>query len=164
MTYYQLYYHLIWATKNRQPLLTPQVEPIIFGYLLKKANDLGAKIYALNGSSDHVHLVVSIPPKISVSKFVGQIKAVASIKFNQSFPAQAPFYWQDEFAAFSFDRKRLPNMVAYVQNQKAHHAQDTLIPVLERDGLESNSIKEETAFYGTPDINWFDELRQIGND
>jgi REP element-mobilizing transposase RayT len=55
MPFWQLYYHIVWSTKNRQPLLTPDVEPAIYGLLRKKAVDLGASIYALNGYLDHVH-------------------------------------------------------------------------------------------------------------
>jgi putative transposase len=71
LPYYQLYYHIVWATKFRSPLLTPEVEPVIHGYCRSKAVGLGATVYALNGAEDHVHLVVTIPPSISVAKFVG---------------------------------------------------------------------------------------------
>jgi REP element-mobilizing transposase RayT len=130
--YLQLYYHLVWATKDRHPLLTPQVEPIIHNYLRTKAIGLDAIVFALNGVEDHIHLVVSIPAKISVAKFVGQIKAVASTKFNKAYSDHPPFFWQAEYGAFTFDRKRLPNFVSYVQRQKEHHAQQTTIPILER--------------------------------
>jgi REP element-mobilizing transposase RayT len=132
MPYCQLFYHLVWSTKNRQPLLIPAVEPVIHNYLRTKAIGLGATVFALNGITDHVHSVVSIPSKLAVAKFIGQIKAVASTKFNKSQPGNQPFFWQDEYGAFSFDAKRLPNYVAYVNRQKEHHAQGTIIPILER--------------------------------
>jgi len=150
MPYWQLFYHIVWATKNREPLLIPQVEPVIHGYLHNKAIDLEATVYALNGYLDHVHIVASIPPKIAVSKFVGQIKAVASVKFNQSRPNDTPFYWQEEYGVFSFDRKRLPNFVAYVERQKEHHSQGKIIPVLERD-LQDLAVRDETGIYGGAD-------------
>jgi putative transposase len=58
MPYWQLYYHIVWATKNRLPLLIPEAEPLIFSFIQNKALDLEATVYALNGSLDHVHLVV----------------------------------------------------------------------------------------------------------
>jgi putative transposase len=82
MPYWQLFYHIVWSTKNREPLLTPEAEPIIYGFLRNKALGLEANVYALNGYLDHTHLVASIPPKIAISKFVGQIKAVASVKYQ----------------------------------------------------------------------------------
>ncbi|MCP4367700.1 MAG: IS200/IS605 family transposase, partial [Deltaproteobacteria bacterium] len=83
MPYYQLFYHIVWATKNRLPLLTAQIEPTIHNYVRTKAIGLEATVFAINGIEDHVHVVASIPPKIAVSTFIGQIKAVASTKFNK---------------------------------------------------------------------------------
>jgi putative transposase len=74
MPYWQLYYHVAWATKNREPLLTPKVGPILYGFLRSQAIDLGATVFALNGTQDHVHPVASIPPKIAVAKFVGSMR------------------------------------------------------------------------------------------
>lgn len=164
MPYTQLFYHLVWSTKNRLPLLTPQVEPVIHNYLRTKAIGLGATVFAVNGVEDHVHVVASIPPKIAVAKFIGQIKAVASTKFNKSAPDAPPFFWQDEYGAFTFDAKRLPNYVAYVNRQKEHHRQGTTIPILERtnNGFPK-IIKEETAVYTTEDIAWRRELEAFEN-
>jgi putative transposase len=161
MPYYQLFYHLVWSTKNRHPLLTPRVEPIIHNFLRAKAIGLGATVFALNGIEDHVHLVVSIPPKIAVAKFVGQIKAVASTKFNKSEPDN-PFFWQEEYGAFSFDAKRLPNYIAYVERQKEHHAQGTIIPVLERTTNGGPKIiRESIITYAVEDADWRCELEGL---
>ncbi len=73
MPYWQLFYHIVWATKNREPLLTPDVESIIHGYLRAKAIGLGAVVFALNGVLDHVHLAAAIPPAVAVARFIGQI-------------------------------------------------------------------------------------------
>ncbi len=159
MSYYQLYYHLVWATKNRQPLLTAVVEPIIYEYMRLKAYGLEAIIHALNGMEDHVHMVATIPPKIAVAKFVGQVKGVASTKYNQRYPDN-PFFWQAEYSAFSFDKKRLPYVVAYVERQKQHHAENSLIPVLERTEWDENqpTIREETSSYLADYAGWLNDM------
>ncbi len=64
MPFWQLYYHIVTATKNRQPLISPEMEPTLFGYLKSKAYDLKGTVFAINGVSDHVHLVVSFPPSL----------------------------------------------------------------------------------------------------
>jgi putative transposase len=89
VSFTQLFYHIIWATKNRQPLITSQIETVIYDYLR--------------------------------AKFIGQIKAVASTKFNKSYPDLPAFFWQAEYGVFTFDGKRLPNYIAYVERQKEHH-------------------------------------------
>jgi putative transposase len=132
MPYWQLFYHIVWSTKDRLPLLTSDVEALIHDLLRGKAIGLGATVFALNGALDHIHMVVAIPPKIAIAKFIGQIKAVASAKFNKSGISEVPFFWQEEYGVFSFDGKRLPNYIAYVECQKEHHAQGTIIPILER--------------------------------
>jgi putative transposase len=163
MPYYQLFYHLVWSTKNREPLLTPQVEPIIHNHLRTKAIGLGATVFALNGIEDHVHIVASIPPRIAVAKFVGQIKAVASTKFNHARHDYPPFYWQEEYGAFSFDGKRLPNYIAYVERQKEHHANQRTIPILERTTGEGvKRIGEDEVGYAVEDDRWRLELEMLG--
>ena len=132
MPYCKLFYHMVWATKSREPLLTPEVEPLVHDFLRSKASGLGAVVYALNGIPDHVHLVVSLPPTIAVATFIGQVKAVASTKINKSHVTPQPFSWQDEYGAFSFEAQRLRHYVDYVSRQKEHHAERTLIPALER--------------------------------
>jgi len=162
MPFYQLFYHFVWATKERQPLLTPEIEPKIHDFLRAKAIGLGATVFALDGTVNHVHLVVSVPPKISIAKFVGQIKAVASTKFNKSGQSQTPFFWQDEYGAFSFDGKRLSNYIAYVEHQKRHHANHSTIPILERvTGGGVKLIRDEATHYTLEDIEWRKELESF---
>jgi len=134
MPYWRLFYHLVWATHHREPLISPELEPMVHGLLRSKAIALGATVYALDGMPDHIHVVATIPPSLSIAGFVGKVKGAASTRLNKSGTCERPFFWQDEYAAFSFDAKRLPRFVTYVKNQKVHHAQSGLIPALERTG------------------------------
>ena len=162
MPYCQLFYHLVWSTKNRQPLLTPKLEPIVHNFLRTKAVGLGAIVFALNGMEDHVHLVVTIPPKIAVARFIGQVKAVASTKFNKSQLDVPPLFWQAEYGAFSFDAKRLPSYIAYVNQQKGHHAQGSIIPILERASNGSPQIiRDMVTIYAVEDADWRQELEIV---
>ena len=162
MPYCQLYYHLVWATKLRAPLLTAQVELAIYGYIRSKAVGLGGMVYALNGTADHVHLVATIPPSIAVAQFIGQVKGVASTRLNKSGLSELPFFWQAEYGVFSFDRKRLANHVAYVVHQKSHHRDQHLIPVLERVGDEDvNSVSEPSEIYAAGDAVWWAEMLRL---
>ena len=128
-------------------MLTAQVEPIIYDHLRSKARELEAIVYALNGTEDHIHLLVSIPAKIAVATFVGKVKAVASTKFNKTHPHLAPFFWQSEYGVFSFDRKRLPNYMDYVERQKEHHREGSFIRSLELCEEKRNGIAEEKEAY-----------------
>ena len=132
MAYTKLYYHVIWSTKNREPIITPEIENCIHSFIAKKAIGLRGRVYAINGINDHVHLAVSIPPSISISKFIEQIKAVASVRINQSGYISEKFYWQSAYSIFTFRESALPNIIRYVNNQKEHHAKGTTIPLMEK--------------------------------
>ena len=131
MPYYQLYYHLVWATRRREATVTAAAEPVVLDAIRWKAVELGGAVFALNGTADHVHLVAGIPPRVPVASFVSQVKAAAATKFNKRSPEE-PLHWAEEYGAMTFDGKRLPYLIAYVVMQKEHHAAGTLIPVLER--------------------------------
>lgn len=164
MSYWQLFYHLVWATKNREPFLTPAVETQVYGSLTSKAVGLRGIVYALGGTVDHVHMVVSIPPTVAVARFVGQVKGVASAHLNKSGLSPVHFAWQDGYGAFSFDAKRLPNFVAYAQRQKEHHTAGTLIPLLERltaEDVGPRLMGEAKATYAIESETWRRDLRQI---
>jgi len=164
MPYWQLFYHLVWSTKGRQPFLTPAVEKEVYGHLTGKAVGLGAVVYTIGGTVDHVHLVAAIPPTIAVSKFVGQIKGVASTRMNKSGISEVRFGWQDAYGAFSFDAKRLPNYIAYVERQKEHHADNTTIPILERMTSQDAGprlVREAAPFYVAEENNWREELMAL---
>lgn len=137
MPLWQLYYHAVWATQYRESRISSEVEPFVYDLLKTKACALDAKVLALNGMPDHVHLVFSIHPKLAPAAFLGTVKGYSSNRLNQSGLLDRPFFWQDEYAIFSTDAKRLPHHVAYVENQKTHHARGTMIPVLERTSEET---------------------------
>ena len=80
MPYCRLYYHIIWGTKYREPIITPEIEPVLFNFIRSKAIGLGGFLHALNGTKDHVHLIVSIPGTIPLAQFIGKIKGTSSTK------------------------------------------------------------------------------------
>jgi len=163
MPYHQLFYHIVWTTKGRLPLLTHEVRRSAHGFVRSKAAGLGGVIHALGGIEDHVHLVVSIPPSIAVSMFIGQIKGSTSTRLNRAGIVDGPFAWQAEYGVFTFDRKRLPNFVAYVQSQEEHHSSTTTIPVLERVGaaVKGSRISESALNYAPDQAAWLVEMAHL---
>jgi putative transposase len=61
MPFWRLYYPIVWATYKREPLITPEMESDLYGYLIGKSVSQEAIAHAVNGIEDHVHVVVSIP-------------------------------------------------------------------------------------------------------
>lgn len=131
MAYWRLHYHLIWATYRRQPLLTVECEAVLQRMISGKAAEIGVFIRALGNTTDHVHLVVEIPPKLAVSECIRQIKGASSHAANR--PAH-PFRWREGYGALTLSADVLPIVIAYVRNQKRHHAMGTANPFYECDG------------------------------
>ncbi len=164
MPFWQLFYHLVWTTKGRAPIITPQYESLVYGLIARKATALGGKVFAIGGIEDHVHLVTSIPPSISVATFVGQIKGASSAQINKTEGFPHNFRWQRDYGAFSFDRKRLPYVVRYVKEQKERHRDRALIPILERFSqphAPETQVHEEPAIYAVDTARWEEEMRAM---
>ena len=132
MALWRLYYHLVWTTKERQSLINNQGEAKLYPYIVSKADALNSIIHALNGTDNHIHVIASIPPKISIAEFVKRIKGSSSHYLNQSFLDVPKFVWQEGYGVFSLGAKQLDIAIAYVENQKIHHQQNTTISMLER--------------------------------
>ena len=132
MPYSKLFYHFIWGTKHRLPLIDPAIESELYRVIAAKVKDLSGFLYAVGGTEDHVHLAASVPPKIAPAKFIGDVKGNSSHFVNHVIKPDFEFYWQDEYGVLSFGEKNLPAVVRYIHNQKQHHADGTLIAAMER--------------------------------
>jgi putative transposase len=132
--YWESFYHLIWTTKNREPLITPDREELLLKSFRATAIEQKMRIRAIGMVSDHVHIAISIPPNIAVSFAVRDLKATATKLINYAAPLndRGTFAWQREFAVFTFGERSLDDVVEYVLNQKRHHAAGTIRPTFER--------------------------------
>lgn len=135
MAFWRTYYHLVWATKERQPLITSEKEKELYNYIIHKADNLNCIIHAAGGIEDHIHLVASIPPSLSIADFVKNIKGSSAHLLNKNSRLSAnsiSFSWQRGYGVLSLGRKQLEQAVSYVKNQKNHHSQETTINSLEK--------------------------------
>jgi len=143
MPYWRLFYHFTWATKGRMLSIDPVWESELHRVITAKAQALGAIVYTVGGVEDHVHLVASVPPKLSLSEFVGQVKGNSSHFVNHVKTPVAHFAWQQSYGVVSFGEKNLDMVIQYVKRQREHHSGTTVIPFLERD--ESDDAEQEEA-------------------
>ena len=135
MPYWRLFYHAVWGTKNRLELIDPVWEKDLYGYIWGKATALECIPHAIGGISEHIHVAISIPPKLSVATLIGQLKGASSHHINENYTGGS-FMWQAEYGVFSFSEKSLSTVVDYVNNQKRHHADNTLTLAMEKIALE----------------------------
>lgn len=124
-----LYYHIVWATKDRCPFILPEIEPQLYNYIIHKSKEFNCNIHAVNGMSDHLHLIVSIPPTLAVAEYIRKIKGSSSNYLNKILTNR--FLWQNGYGVFTVGVKNLDIAINYVQNQKVHHATRNIIKMLE---------------------------------
>ena len=132
MTYWRLHYHLIFSTFERQPILVGEREKIFYGVIYQKAKELDLKIHATGNVDDHVHIVVSIPPKIAVADCVRHLKGRSADAINHMNGSDGQFKWQEGYRTLSVSERSLETVMAYAVNQKQHHKDRTMIDVYER--------------------------------
>jgi putative transposase len=132
MTYWRLHYHLIWATFEREPSLTPEREKIFYGVLYGKDKELDLKIHAAGNVEDHVHIVLSIPPKLAVADCARHLKGASAYAINHMDGSDGKFKWQEGYGALSVGERSLETVMAYAARQKEHHKESSTIDVYER--------------------------------
>jgi len=117
----KLWVHAIWSTKDRRPLIQPQIETKIYDYVRLQFSELECSVVAINGMSDHIHCLFLLNPKKSVAEIIKQIKGSSSHFINQKNLTIEKFTWQTGYAAFSVSESTLKKVFQYIQNQKSHH-------------------------------------------
>ena len=124
MPWSRLYYHLVWATADREPIIDQAREEIIHRYIRETATRHDIIVHAIGGTDDHVHLAVSIPPTLAVATAVQRVKGGSSRAINEEFIHA--FRWQAEYGVDTFSKRHLPGVVAYITDQRQHQADGSL--------------------------------------
>jgi putative transposase len=123
-----LFVHLVWSTWDRLPMITPDIERRLYREIESEALQLRCIVLALNGMPDHVHVVLIIPTTLTIADLAKQLKGASSHFVNEVLQPEMPFKWQGSYGAFTVSRWDVDKIVAYVQNQKRHHADAMLLP------------------------------------
>lgn len=132
-SYARLFYHFIWATWDRTPLLTGEVQHQAYLLMKHQCETLGVTLHAIGGVEDHVHLLVTLPRTVCVSTFVKTVKGGSSRALNQAFARPAwHFKWQGRYGVHTVSPSQIRLILRYVENQEAHHTGGRLWPSSER--------------------------------
>jgi REP element-mobilizing transposase RayT len=97
----------------------------------KKAEELGCELLAVGAVEDHIHILVSVSPKTTVPELVKHFKGTTSHLINHELYPETPFKWQGGYGAFSVSKANLPKTKAYIENQRQHHADGTVVAYYE---------------------------------
>ncbi len=130
-TYYHLVYHYIWGTKNKLPLITPAVESRLYTYIGYKCKELGYFLHAMNGTQDHVHLLVSLSPSILVEDVAKNLKGSSSHYINKECDLGGVLYWQSGYGVITIRETEITKLAKYIKRQKEHHLDGDLLNIFE---------------------------------
>jgi REP-associated tyrosine transposase len=136
-TYTQIYYHIVFATKNREPVLKADRRQDLFRYIWGILKNKHAHLYRINGVEDHLHILCSLHPTVTLANLVKEIKTGSSqwIKENRVFPSFS--YWQVGYGAFTHSHKEKDDVIEYIKTQEAHHRRTNFRDELRRLLLEA---------------------------
>lgn len=123
------YYHVIWTTKNRDSLLRPETENIVLKTIQDVSLENRSPIIALNGCENHIHVAVQINLSVAVSEWVKRVKGASARAVNRDTEESETRF---RYGVLTFGEKHRPVVVAYIERQKEHHKQNTLVSYLER--------------------------------
>ena len=124
-THQQLLYHIVFSTKNRKPYLRDdEFRASVFAYMAGVAKGMDGFALKIGGYFEHVHLLIRIPAKIAVARFVGELKANTSKHINETSGKILKFGWQDGYGAFTVSTSAKDQVARYIENQMEHHSSE----------------------------------------
>ena len=116
----KIYLHLIFSTKNREPIITSQNQKPLNNYIAGILKNLGLHAIEINGTADHIHILCQFSRTITVADLIRDLKS-NSTKWYQSENPQSSFAWQNGYGAFSVSHSDVGKVRNYIQNQEEHH-------------------------------------------
>ncbi len=121
----QLYIHLVFAVKYRERMLNENLQPELFKYISGIVSNKQHKSIIINGMPDHIHILIGLNPKESISILIRDIKRSSSLFINENKWFNGKFAWQEGYGGFSYSRSQLNNVYQYILNQQSHHKSRT---------------------------------------
>lgn len=139
-TFTNLLTHIITSTKDRLPLIDEELKPQLLPYLGGIVRELDGKAHIINGTADHVHLLIGLPPVVSVSEVMRVVKANSSRWVHEQSSAYSRFGWQTGYGAFSVSQSNVAAVTKYIATQEEHHRkvsfQEEFIAYLKRHRID----------------------------
>lgn len=118
--HFDLQYHVVFATKKRYPYLSPEKIAKIQTMAAELGTMLHFEVIALNGFIDHLHLLLRIPPHLSVATVVKRIKGRTSREIGD-------LYWQVGYWVAVVESRHLPAITEYIRRQWTAHRNEEII-------------------------------------
>ncbi len=119
-TYSCIWIHIIWATKNRERILSKENGIQLFDHFIDKGKELKCPFEKLNIQPEHIHGLINLPTNLALKDFMSKIKGESSFWLNKEI-FKSNFSWQRGYGAYSVSASQLETVINYIDNQSKHH-------------------------------------------
>lgn len=120
-TYTQIHLQFVFAVKHRHALILSSWKDELYKYITGIVHHNKHQMIAINGTADHIHILIGMRPSQSISELLQDIKGSSSKWINERKFVRGKFEWQEGYGAFSYSKSHLKNVIAYIENQENHH-------------------------------------------
>ena len=120
-THTNLLFHIVFSTKYRRNLITPDTKDRLYEYIGGIIRDQKGKTIEIGGMTDHIHVLARLSPTLAISDVLRFTKTNSSKWLNETFQRAEPFAWQRGFGAFSVSASNIDQIRSYIRNQEQHH-------------------------------------------
>ena len=137
--------HIVFSTKDREPLISAAVEPELHKYLAATFLALGSPALSINGTADHIHVLCALSRRIAISDLIEEIKKSSSKWMKSKGPGLRRFYWQSGYGVFSIGESNRGACLLYIARQKIRHRKQTFQEEL-REILGNYKVKFDERY------------------
>ena len=117
--------HLIFSTKNREPLLSPEIDAELYPYIASIFKAMKSPALIIDGASDHLHTLFSLSRVVTIADLVEEVKTESSKWIKTKGQEFRNFHWQNGYGAFSISQSEVATVKRYIRRQKEHHRRVT---------------------------------------
>jgi putative transposase len=120
-TFTQIYLQFVFAVENRISLIMPEWKDELYKYITGIVQNNKHKLIVINGTSNHIHILIGYKPHQLLSNLLQDIKGNSSKWINDKRLVYGKFQWQEGYGAFSYSHSHIDQVVKYIKNQESHH-------------------------------------------
>lgn len=120
-TYSQLFFHLVFSTKNREDFIHRDIENRVWSFIGGIARKHNMSALQIGGIENHIHALVISKPTIAPSQIPKWLKGESSKWIHEEFSDLKRFEWQDGYGIFSVSKSNAPKVIEYIKKQREHH-------------------------------------------
>ena len=135
-----LLYHIVFSTKMRQRLISPELSENLYPYIGGVIRSEKGKLLSIGGTENHIHILAKFSPTVAMSDMMRCMKSSSSKWINENKRTRSRFTWQRGYAAFSVSESAYETVSNYIQNQERHHKkmrfQKELLLLLKKHNVE----------------------------